>query len=361
MGFAMEKIRVLVVDDSAYMRQSISRMLQESPDIEVVGVSIDGEDAIRSVIKLRPDVITLDLEMPRMDGFTFLRWLMSNTPTPVIIVSSMASRKCVFEALDLGAVDFIPKPARGVSKEVLSIENNLITKVIAAANLSKEKLKGINIPLYKQIVKEDKVTAKTSLCPKDIEIVAIGASTGGPSAISSILTALPQDFPVPIVIAQHMPEGFTRQFAERLDRMSKINIKEARNGDAVEKGMVFVAPGGFHTTLTKEDNGAKILLKKKRSEDKYSPSVDIMMSSAAEVFGPKVLGIILTGMGDDGKLGMKRIKEKKGSTIAEAEETAVIFGMPGEVIKAGFADEVVPLTRMVERIIGKCAYNGRPK
>ncbi len=356
MGSVTNKIRVLVVDDSAYMRQSISKMLQKSSKIEVVGIAVDGEDAIKSVIKAMPDVITLDLEMPRMDGFTFLRWLMHNVPTPVIVLSSRASRKSVFEALDLGAMDFLPKPTRTISKEILNIENDLIAKVIAMANLSQGKLKKNNVSQYQQRTGEDGLTTIAPLLPKDIEIVAIGASTGGPPAISSILVSLPQDFPISIAIAQHMPEGFTRQFADRLNKISKIHIKEAEDGDTVEKGMAYIAPGGFHTAFTKDDEDVKILLKERKPEDKYSPSVDTMMSSAADIFGQRVLGIILTGMGDDGKLGMKKIKEKKGSTIAEAEETAVIFGMPGEVIKAGLADEVVPLSRMVERIIERCTY-----
>ena len=343
----MHKIRVLIVDDSAFSRQVIRKMLDKDTDIEVAGISSDGIDAMTKTIKLRPDLITLDLEMPGMDGFTFLRWLMKKRPTPVIIVSSYSDSKTVFKALELGAVDFIAKPPKMPLKEFHNIEKDLLGKVKGIKKLRLDKLSK-NLELL-----EGENTRQLSLARSGlgIEVVAIGSSTGGPSALKIILTRLPSDFPAGIVVSQHMPKGFTDSFAERLDSISNMHVKEAKDGDEVERGGVLICPGGFHMLFRKKGQRTVAAIKEPKSTDKYIPSIDMMMSSAAEVFGPRTMGIVLTGMGSDGIEGMLKIKTAGGYTIAESEDSAVVFGMPAEVIKAGAAEKVLPLSEIPAEII----------
>ncbi|MBI5042741.1 MAG: chemotaxis response regulator protein-glutamate methylesterase [Nitrospirae bacterium] len=357
-----KKIRVLVVDDSAFNRQSIAAMLLSSPNIEVVDTVADGREAIRSVAIHKPDVITLDLEMPNMDGFTFLRWLMANTPTPVLVISSQSDTKSVFTALDLGAVDFLAKPTKKISNEIHNIKDDLLKKVEIIAGLPIEKImsrvkiisdeKRHEKDVSKQ-VSEEKASQKI-IASSDIDLVAIGSSTGGPPALQSIISILPESFPAAVAVSQHMPPGFTRYFAERMDKNAKVEVKEAEEGDLVNKGRVLISPGGYHMTFKRKDDSIKVNLKKRTVSDLYTPSVDIMMASASEVFGKRVLGIILTGMGNDGKKGMREIKNKNGQTIAESEETAVVFGMPGEAIKDGSIDMVLPLPKIAGEIIRRC-------
>lgn len=343
----MHKIKVLIVDDSAVCRQTIRKMLETDPDIEVAGISSDGIDAMAKTFKLMPDLITLDLEMPGMDGFSFLRWLMKKRPTPVIIVSSYSDSKTVFKALELGAVDFIAKPLKMPSKEFHNIEKDLIYKVKGIKNLRLDKLNK-NLELLEG---ENTQQPSPERSGQDIEVVAIGSSTGGPSALNIILTRLPSDFPAGIVISQHMPKGFTDSFAERLDSISNVYVKEAKDGDEVERGGVLICPGGFHMLFRKKGRRTVTAIKEPKSTDKYTPSIDMMMSSAAEVFGPKTMGIVLTGMGNDGTEGMMKIKTVGGYTIAESEDSAVVFGMPSEVIKAGAAEKVLPLSEIPAQII----------
>lgn len=353
-----KKIRVLVVDDSAFNRQSIAAMLQSSPNIEVVDAVADGREAIKSVSIHKPNVITLDLEMPNMDGFTFLRWLMANNPIPVIVISSQSDTKSVFTALDLGAVDFLAKPSKKISNELQNIKNDLLKKVEIIAELPIEKIMA-RVKIIAEEKKPDahvreEKTAQTVVESSNIDLVAIGSSTGGPPALQSIITVLPEKFPVAIAISQHMPSGFTRYFAERMDKNSKVEVKEAEEGDSVNKGRVLISPGGYHMTFKRKGDSIKVNLKKRSVSDLYTPSVDIMMASASEVFGNRVLGVILTGMGNDGKIGMREIKNKKGQTIAESEETAVVFGMPGEAIKDGSIDIILPLPKIAGEIIRRC-------
>ncbi|MFZ3063800.1 MAG: chemotaxis response regulator protein-glutamate methylesterase [Nitrospirota bacterium] len=353
-----KKIRVLVVDDSAFNRQSIAAMLQSSPNIEVVDAVADGREAIKSVSIHKPDVITLDLEMPNMDGFTFLRWLMANNPIPVIVISSQSDTKSVFTALDLGAVDFLAKPSKKISNELQNIKNDLLKKVEIIAELPIEKIMA-RVKIIAEEKKPDvrvreEKTAQMVVESSNIDLVAIGSSTGGPPALQSIITVLPEKFPVAIAISQHMPSGFTRYFAERMDKNSKVEVKEAEEGDSVNKGRVLISPGGYHMTFKRKGDSIKVNLKKRSVSDLYTPSVDVMMASASEVFGNRVLGVILTGMGNDGKIGMREIKNKKGQTIAESEETAVVFGMPGEAIKDGSIDIILPLPKIAGEIIRRC-------
>ncbi len=341
------RIRVLVVDDSAYSRQAIKKMLETDIDIEVVGIASDGIDAMAKTLRLKPDLITLDFEMPEMDGFSFLRWLMKEKPTPVIMVSSYSDTKTVFKALELGAVDFIAKPTKRASAELHRIETDLLSKVKGIKSLRMDKLsKNLQLLSEDSEVEDEAITAI-----EDIEVVAIGASTGGPAALQIILTRLPQDFSAAVLISQHMPKGFTGPLAERLDKLSEIKIKEAENGDIVEPAKVFICPGGYHMFLRKRGQKCNVFLKEASDEDKYVPSVDMMMTSAAEHYGNKAMGVVLTGMGNDGKKGMLEIKSRGGYTIAESEETAVVFGMPAEVISTGAVDKVLPLSDVPAELI----------
>jgi len=336
------KIKVLVVDDSAYSRQTIKKMLETDPNIEVAGIASDGIDAMAKTLRLRPDLITLDFEMPDMDGFSFLRWLMKERPTPVIMVSSHSDTKTVFKALELGAVDFIAKPTKRASAELQGIEKDLLSKVRGIKGLRMDKLSK-NIQLLNAGAG---VTAETEPSIGGIEVVAIGASTGGPAALQIILTRLPHDFSAAVLISQHMPKGFTGPLAERLDGLSEVKIKEAENGDIIEKGKVLICPGGYHMILRKRGLNCHVNLKESTSEDKYVPSVDIMMTSAAQHYESNTMGVVLTGMGNDGKKGILEIKSRGGYTIAESEETAVVFGMPAEVINTGAVDRVLPLSEV---------------
>ncbi len=341
------KIKVLVVDDSAYSRQTIKKMLETDPNIIVIGIASDGIDAMAKTLRLKPDLITLDFEMPQMDGFSFLRWLMKERPTPVIMVSSYSDTKTVFKALELGAVDFIAKPTKRASAELQGIEKDLLRKVRGTKNLRMDRLSK-NLQLL-SAGHEGTPAMEPSI--GDIDVVAIGASTGGPAALQIILTRLPSDFSAAVLISQHMPKGFTGPLAERLDKLSEVKIKEAENGDIVEEGKVLICPGGYHIALRKKGQKCHVLLKEATIEDKYVPSVDTMMTSAAEHYGSKTMGVVLTGMGNDGKKGILEIKSRGGYTIAESEETAVVFGMPAEVINTGVVDRVLPLPEIPMELI----------
>jgi two-component system, chemotaxis family, protein-glutamate methylesterase/glutaminase len=351
----MKKIRALVVDDSAFNRTAIARMLESDKMIEVIGTATDGIDAIAKILRLRPDVITLDLEMPNMDGFTFLRWLMKERPTPVLVLSSRSDSRSVFRALELGAVDFLAKPEARISKSIEGLRDDLIAKVHAVLNLEMVKVKStIDLLARKQAPpparKEDEARQEQG----PVEIVAIASSTGGPPALQAILGALPPDLSAGIVIAQHMPAGFTRSFAERLNKISSLVVSEAADGDRVDPGTVLIAPGGYHMLIKRDKKGLIAELAHRNSSDKYIPSADRMMVSVAKACGPAVLGVVLTGMGRDGVEGVLAIKKQQGQCLAESEESAVIFGMPQEAIRSGAVDKVLPLDRMAEEIAARC-------
>ncbi len=343
----MSKIRVLIVDDSVYSRQTIKKILESDSHIEVVGVSADGIDAMAKTLRFKPDIITLDIEMPEMDGFSFLRWLMQNRPTPVIIVSSYSDSRTVFRALEFGAADFIAKPSRMPSTKLGKLEKELLKKVKGVKDFRLDKLSKNLALLEKQDIQRQPLDES----PQAITGVAIGSSTGGPAALKIILANLPSDFPAGTVISQHMPKGFTESFAERLNGISKVYVKEAKEGDELERGKVLICPGGLHMSFIKKRERILVSLGEPKSTDKYVPSVDVMMSSVAEIFGPKAMGVVLTGMGNDGKAGMLEIKKRGGYTIVESEESAVVFGMPSEVIKAGAAERVLPISQIPAEII----------
>jgi len=338
----VSRFRVLIIDDSAYSRQTIKKMLESDPHIEITGIATDGIDAMAKTLRLNPDLITLDLEMPEMDGFSFLRWLMKNKPTPVIIISSFSDSRTVFKALEFGAADFIAKPPRMVSDDFQKLEKDLLRKVKGLKDFRPDKLSK-NLELLEEVNTQRKTFVSSG---NTVQAVAIGASTGGPAALKIILTKLPADFPAGIIISQHMPKGFTASFAERLNTISKVPVKEAGDGDELEKGKALICPGGFHMSFKKRGERIVTSIKEPKHSDKYVPSVDIMMTSVAEICGHRTMGVVLTGMGSDGKAGMLEIKKRGGYTIVESEDTAVIFGMPSEVIKAGAAEKVLPISQI---------------
>jgi two-component system chemotaxis response regulator CheB len=351
----VKKIKALIVDDSAYNRMAITQMLASDAGIEVVGSAHDGVDAIAKTLRLAPDVITLDLEMPNMDGFTFLRWLMKERPTPVLVLSSRSDSRSVFRALELGAVDFLAKPEARISKSIESVRSELVTKVQSILNLEMSKVKSAialltvekTTPLPR---KEDEARFEKS----PIEVVAIASSTGGPPAIQAILTSLPADFGAAIVISQHMPAGFTRSFAERLNKLSPLIVSEAADGDRIVPGTALIAPGGYHLIVKRDRTGLVTELAARSPSDKYVPSADRMMVSVAEACGASALGVVLTGMGRDGAEGTDAIKKRKGQCLAESEESAVVFGMPQEAIRTGAVDKVLSLDKMAEEIALRC-------
>ena len=338
-------MRVLVVDDSAYNRVTLTRMLTANAAIEVAGAAVNGEDAIKQVMKLAPDVITLDLEMPGMDGFTFLRWLMQNRPLPVIIVSSRASDRSVFKALELGAIDFVVKPGGAVSPRLPEIERELVAKVHAAAGARLENLK-------RERGRPRPQSAVPSVRSGPFDLIAIGCSTGGPSTLQHLLEALPV-LPVSIVVAQHMPATFTTLFAERIDKSIGYEAREGQDGDILAPGRVYIAPGGKQTEIERDDGGLRLKVVTAAASDHVAPSVDRLMTTASTSAGERMIGVILTGMGDDGSRGIRAVRDRGGRTIAESADTAIIFGMPNQAIKTGAVEFVLPLdeiARAIERL-----------
>jgi two-component system chemotaxis response regulator CheB len=355
-------IRILVVDDSAFNRQTITAMLEGVPGFQVVGRAGDGEEGLKMAFQLQPDVITLDLEMPKMDGFSFLRLLMARQPTPVLVISGYATRENVFKALELGALDFVAKPSRTITPELRNIQEELLTKVRmvtqlrmvnlvdrAARTRSVGTMSGQFAPPPVPVTPP--ASRKEGVAPP--RLIAIGASTGGPPAINRILVNLEPTLPVGIVITQHMPAKFTKAFAERLDRTTPWHVREAEPGDALSAGCVLVAPGSGSLVVKREGAALKVDILAPQpppNEDRYVPSVDRMFMSCAAAMGGDVCAIVLTGMGGDGGRGVKAVKASGGRTVAEAPETAVIFGMPQEAIATGSVDDVVPLPNIPELI-----------
>jgi len=304
----LRPLRAIVIDDSAYNRVTISRMLESSPKIKVVATAVNGEDGIKQVMKHKPDVITLDLEMPVMDGFAFLRWLMANVPTPVIAVSSRSSDRSVFKALDLGAIDFIAKPGGRVSPRLEEIERDLVAKVLQVAEIRMENLQ-------RRITDQEEIGPREAeppaVCEGGVELVAIGCSTGGPPALQYLFQNLPM-LPIPIVVAQHMPQAFTRLFAERVNKLTNYTVKEGDDGEMVENGTVYVAPGGMQMEVRRTAEGLQIRTFAAKVNDLYAPSVDRLLISAGEACGERLVAIIMTGMGDDGAQAIRRVRERGG-------------------------------------------------
>lgn len=351
-------VKVLVVDDSAFMRNILTNMLSSDPGITIVGTAKDGLEAIEKVALLKPDIVTMDVEMPKMDGITALKHIMEKTPVPVIMVSSLTDEgaKVTLDALDLGAVDFIPKNLSDLSVNIVMIKEALIEKIKLLAKKgvprrtpkTPEKIAAeIRARDESHVVIPQRMTGE-----RRTAIIAIGTSTGGPKALQDVITQLPQEFPLPIVIAQHMPPNFTGPFAERLNQCSKIGVKEAEEGDVLKPGLALLAPGRGHMRVTRRrDMNVVITISEQREEYIYRPSVDALMLSVAECFPGRALGIILTGMGNDGLKGLAALKKTGGRIFAQNEQTCVVYGMPKAVVDAGIADKVLPLEDMAGEII----------
>lgn len=336
-------IRVLVVDDSAYIRKVMKQMLERSPFIEVVGTAINGAEALEKVKELDPDVITLDLIMPVMNGVEFLKALMPASPKPVLIASIASENgRMTMDAIEAGALEYIQKPTALATEKMFEISNELIEKVKVLAQTR------IQIPESTKLL----IPAKPLTSNSRFDIVVIGVSTGGPQALRQILPLIPADFPLPICIVQHMPEGYTALFSERLNEQSKIRVVEAQEGIVLKPGTAIIAKAGKHLTITPLPNGEKIVkLVAGTVASLHCPSVDFLFRSAAEVYGDKTLGIVLTGMGNDGTEGAAWIKAKGGMVLAEDESTCVVYGMPRSVVVANLADEVIPIDKIALRIV----------
>jgi len=344
-------IRVLVVDDSAFSRVSIGKMLETDPEIRVVGYAADGEEGLKRLIDLKPDVVTLDLEMPRMGGFGLLRLIMQSHPVPVIVVSSQSDRQDVFKALDLGAIDFIAKPARAKSSDLYTIQNDLLSIVHEAARLSGEKIRR-----RLELVDETVAVQKRPRYSADHKstVLLIGCSTGGPPALHHLFSSLREKLPVPVVVTQHMPPGFTKSFAERLDEYSVMNIKEAEDGDQLYPGRVYICPGSKNVELQHYAGTVRLRIVDPPQEQIYTPSSNVLFRTAAYIYGSKALAVVLTGMGNDGAAGAEEIVRHGGRVLAEAEESCVVYGMPKEAIQTGVVERVVPLPRMLQEIELRC-------
>ncbi len=343
-----EPLRVLVVDDSAVNRKSISEALTASPGIQIIGKAANGEEALRLALLLRPDVITLDLEMPRMDGFTFLRILMSRQPTPVIVVSSYSQKENVFKALELGALDFVAKPEKGRDTELGKIREELVSKVRMARALRPSSLAG-----RRRVDSFSSITILPAPPKERIEpprqVIAVASSTGGPSALIEIFTRLPEEYASAVLVAQHMPDKFTKTFAERLDRRARVSVSEAEDLNIVTAGRGFVCPGRHCMTLEKSpDETLRLRVVQPSALDRYVPSADRLFESVAKAVGPRSVGVILTGMGDDGVEGARHILAVGGVVIAESEESAVVYGMPGAAVRAGVVSRSLPVGRIAD-------------
>jgi two-component system, chemotaxis family, protein-glutamate methylesterase/glutaminase len=351
----MRKIRVVVVDDSAYNRRAITKMLEELPGVEVVGYATNGEEGIRRVIDLTPDLVTLDLEMPRMDGFTMLRILMASTPVPIIVISSTSGDEKVFKALELGAVDFIAKPTNIISDELLKIQQDLHEKVLAVFKLNMARVQKRSEPAEPAVaLPRAQPGGKAS-----IDLVAIGSSTGGPPALQRIFSAFSEPLPFAIAISQHMPSGFTTTFAERLNRTSGFEVREAKDGDEMLPGRALLAPGGKNMLFT--SSGGKIVAQivAPGPKDRYVPSVDAMFTSLSDIYRARMLAVVLTGMGNDGAQGVRYAKGQGAQVLAESEESAVVFGMPREAIATGLVDRIAPIDAMAREIVYRCGLMPR--
>jgi two-component system, chemotaxis family, protein-glutamate methylesterase/glutaminase len=352
-------IRLLVVDDSAYNRRNIADVFAAVPaDVEVVGKAADGEEALRLATLLKPDVITLDLEMPRMDGFTFLRILMSRQPTPVIVVSSYSQKENVFKALELGALDFVAKPTAQIAPDANDLREQILEKVMLVRQLR------ASFPTAPISRKPSSLTggftgdrlsypesasmraAGAYIAPK--HVIAIASSTGGPSALLEIFSKIPPTTTSGFVVAQHMPDKFTRTFAERLDRKGAVRTSEGADGDRLAKCTGFVCPGRQCMEVLQHGVELRIVVGPPKPNDRYVPSADRLLKSVAAAAGARAVGVILTGMGDDGVEGARAIHAAGGLIIAESKETAVVYGMPGAAVRAGIAQKVLPLGQIGE-------------
>lgn len=377
-------IKILVADDSAFMRKLLTDFFSRQKDFQVVGAAKDGQDAVNLVKKLRPDVVTMDVNMPVMDGLKALEIIMQESPTPVVMFSSLTKEgaEATIKALSLGAVDFISKAGGSVSK-IDSLEDELLSKCRDASRARVQRVsmptRALNYipksqpkpPVMKRIdlpkraglnfavrpnrnvapdPSKTQSTSSTSSSSASRKLVAIGTSTGGPQALQSVITRLPQNFPCGIVVVQHMPAGFTKSLAERLDSISAIAVKEAENDEIIKPGQVYIAPGNYHMRVESSGGTRKIVLSQDPPVGNHRPAVNVLFDSVANI-GSDLVSVVMTGMGCDGCDGMKKIKASGGYSIAQDEATSTVYGMPKAVFDAGLVDEVKPLNKIAEAIM----------
>jgi two-component system, chemotaxis family, protein-glutamate methylesterase/glutaminase len=339
-------IKVLAIDDSAFMRKTISSILNSAEDIEVVATGRDGQDAIQKVTDYHPDVVTLDIEMPGHNGLEILGYIMSECPTPVVMLSAYTEQgaEMTMKALEYGAVDFICKPSGPISLDIVKVGEDLINKVRAAAQVDISRLKFIEYDKLKKIdmLPEPLVAGR--------QVVVIGSSTGGPRALYELVPNLPADFPAAILIVQHMAQGFTKSLAERMNRVSQLSVKEAEDGDEVLVGHVYIAPSNFHMVVVNEEGKEVIHMHQGPARNSVRPAADVTMEAASKLYRQNCLGVVLTGMGRDGTQGATMIHKNGGTVLAEDKSSCVVFGMPKSVIEAGMADLVYPIQSMAGHI-----------
>ena len=343
-----ERVRVLVVDDSALMRKLIPIILSRDPGIEVVGTAMDGAFALKKIEELQPDVVTLDLEMPRMDGIETLRLIMRSAPLPVILFSTHSKEGAysTFKALAFGAIDFVAKPKDAAAGNLDAIAEQLIEKVKVAKRAGGKRLQ---VPPIEEVARSSKKPGRNPIPPN--RVIAIGISTGGPNALQFVLSQIPGEFTGTILVVQHMPEGFTEMFAKRLDECCQLDVHEARSGDLLLAGRVLICPGNRHMMVRHMPRGDMAVLSDAPPVNGHRPSADVLFHSVAQEFGPSAVGIIMTGMGEDGAEGLGAIKNAGGITIAQSEDTCVVGGMPRAAITRGFASKVVPLDALASFLV----------
>lgn len=341
----MRLIKTVIVDDSAFVRKVVREMLSRSPQIDVVGMARNGEEALRIVAETQPDVVTCDLLMPGLDGVGFVREQMARKPLPILILTASAQdAERVLMALEAGAVDFVQKPTALANNELLGMREELVQKIKAAA-VGPARL----LPVTSPKAKSPPLLSAHSATR--VDVVVLGISTGGPQALRYLIPRFPADFPAPLVIVLHIPVGYTALFAEKLNEISMLPVSEASDGCLVEPRAALLAPAGRHLTFQRLAHGqVQVRLSVQPLDKPHRPSVDVLFESAAQVYGRRVLGVVMTGMGDDGKQGAARIKQSGGTILTEAEESCIIYGMPRSVVEAGLSDQAVPLASMAEEI-----------
>ncbi|MFQ5882185.1 MAG: chemotaxis response regulator protein-glutamate methylesterase [Candidatus Methylomirabilales bacterium] len=345
-----EPIRVLVVDDSALMRKLLPLILERDSGVHVVGTAMDGIFALKKIRLLMPDVITLDMDMPRMDGLTTLKVIVEEFRIPVVLVSSLTEKGAdlTLRALEMGAVDFITKPRGGHSTGLEKIGEELIAKIRAATKARLRQPLLLPHPSFPS-------KAPVLSCDCAERVVAIAISTGGPYALANLLPILPTNFPAGILIVQHMPEGFTKLFAERLDQICRIEVKEAQDGDLILPGRALVAPGNFHLRVKRKPLGTVVEVATGPEVNGHRPSADVLFASVASAFGPSAVGMIMTGMGSDGVEGIAKMRAAGAVTLAQSEESCVIFGMPKTAIERGYIQKVLPLEKLAQSVQEVCS------
>jgi two-component system, chemotaxis family, protein-glutamate methylesterase/glutaminase len=357
-----KQIRVVVVDDSAFMRKALSMMLESDPCVKVVGTANNGEDGLEIIRRLKPDLVTMDVEMPRMDGLTALKRIMESDPVPVMMVSSITTEgaQATLEALELGAVDFIPKQMSYVSLDIVKIKEDLLAKIknivgrkhilMARAREKSRFTKSTATAKAKSAMMYTQASGLIKKKNQKIDLIAIGSSTGGPPALHTVISQLPANLPVGVVIAQHMPPMFTKTLAERLDGLSQVTVREAVDGEIVEPGHVLISPGGKHLLVKRYGGRVRVCVSSEPNNTLYKPCVDVLFNSVADTCGATTLAVVLTGMGNNGVHGAQHIKEKGGVIIAQNEATCVVYGMPRAIVEADIANNILSIENIAPEI-----------